>query len=65
MAAAGWFEIVVGGAILGLWASLLATNQVAEIRQGDRAIWFHIGAKTVLGAGLLGSGLLLVSNDAV
>ncbi len=64
MAAAAWFEMVVGVAILGLWTFLIATHRVPELREGDRAIWFHIGAETLLGAGLLASGLLLLADDA-
>ncbi len=59
------FELVAGFAIIGLWTILLATHEVPEIRAKDRAIWFHLAAEYSLGAVLVVSGLLLLSDDQV
>lgn len=58
------FELVAGVAIIGLWAILLTTHQVPEIQARDRSIWFHLAAEFALGAVLIASGLLLLSDDA-
>ena len=59
MVLVGWFEIVVGLAIAGLWASLLLTRQVPQIAEGRRDILFHLGAE------LLTAVLLVVAGGAV
>ena len=64
MAAIAWFYMVVGVAILLLWAFLLVTTQVPEVAEGDRAIWFHIVAEALLGATLLLAGFWLLSGPS-
>lgn len=59
------FQLVTGVAIIGLWTILLATHQVPEIQAKDRSIWFHLAAEFSLGAALVASGLLLLSDDQV
>ena len=56
-------ELAAGVAIIGLSTILLATHQVPEIQARDRSIWFHPAAEFALGAALITSGLLLLSND--
>lgn len=52
-----WFQIAVGGGILGLWTTLLVTRQVPEISAGKRDIWFHIAAEALTAALLLAAGI--------
>ncbi|MGB5756485.1 MAG: hypothetical protein WBM50_06195 [Acidimicrobiales bacterium] len=57
-------EVVVGVGILGMWTLLLAARRVPEIAEGDRAIWFHLAAESLLGVALVAGGsLLLVVGD--
>jgi hypothetical protein len=62
----GWFQVVVGVAILGLWTMLLPTGQVPEVQAGQVDIWFHLAAELLL-AGLLviaGASLLRRADHA-
>jgi hypothetical protein len=58
---AGWFALVVGVGIIGLWTVLLATRQVPEVAEGDPAIWFHLAAEYLLGITLVVSGSLILA----
>jgi hypothetical protein len=60
MTVIGVFALIVGVGIVGLWIMLLSTHQVPEIETGDRAIWFHITAESLLGVVLIVSGALLL-----
>lgn len=64
--AVGWFQIVIGVAIIGLWVMLLATRQVPQIPAGNRDIWFHLTAELLTAALLAGAGtwLLTTGTDA-
>ncbi len=54
------FELIAGLGIVGLWTMLLVTRRVPEIRDRDRAIWFHLAAEYLLGLLLIASGSLLL-----
>ncbi|MEN8238840.1 MAG: hypothetical protein ABFR53_06510 [Actinomycetota bacterium] len=60
MAFVAWLALISGVGIVGLWTMLIATGQVPEIEERDRAIWFHITAEYLLGFALISSGLLLL-----
>jgi peptidoglycan/LPS O-acetylase OafA/YrhL len=53
----GWFLLLVGVAIAGLWAVLLSTGQVVEIQQGRLDILFHLAAEFATAALLVVAGL--------
>lgn len=54
-----WFQIVVGIAVAGLWAALLASGQVPEVQAGRVEIWFHLTAELTM------AGLLVTAGAAV
>jgi len=56
------FAVVAGVAMLGLWTMLLAARQVPEVAEGDREIWFHIGAEVVAAIMLVAGGVWLVAS---
>lgn len=56
----GWFQIVLGTAVAGLWTVLLAAGQVPEVQAGQVDIWFHIAAEMALAAALLAGGVALL-----
>lgn len=58
-----WFQLAVGVAIVGLWATLLATGQVPEIAAGHRDIWFHLLAEAATSALLISAGFALWRSD--
>lgn len=55
----GWFQIVMGLGVAGLWVMLIVTDEVPEITAGQVDIWFHLAAE------LLMAGLLLAAGAAV
>ncbi len=57
----GWFEIVTGVAIAGLWAMLLTTGQVPELTEGRRDILFHIGAEFLTALLLIVAGIAILT----
>jgi hypothetical protein len=54
------FQIVVGVAVTGLWAVLLATGQVPEVQAGQVDIWFHVAAELGMAGLLVGAGAALL-----
>ena len=62
MKVVGGFQVVVGTAMLMLWAILLSTGQVAEVTDGRTDIWFHLGAEVVTAALLLAGGTSLLRS---
>jgi hypothetical protein len=58
----GWFAIVVGLAIAGLWSVLLATHQVPELAEGRRDIVFHLGAEFLTALLLVGAGTAVLTT---
>jgi hypothetical protein len=54
----GWFLVVVGVAIAGLWVVLLLTGQVAELQDGRVDIVFHLVAELVTAALLVVGGIV-------
>lgn len=54
----GWYQVVLGGLIAGLWALLLVTAQVPEVEAGERGIWFHLLAEAFVSVSLLSGGAL-------
>jgi hypothetical protein len=55
-----WFQVVVGVAVAGLWAVLLATGQVPEVAEGRVDIWFHVAAELAMAGLLVGAGAALL-----
>ena len=60
----GWFQVVVGASIAGLWATLVATGQVPEIDQGRVDIWFHLAAELLTAGLLVAAGLAVVRGSS-
>jgi peptidoglycan/LPS O-acetylase OafA/YrhL len=60
MRAIGWFLLVVGVAIAGLWTLLLVTGQVPEVDEGRLDIWFHIAAELATAGMLIAAGTTLL-----
>ena len=60
MAVAGWFQIGVGIAIVGLWSMLVATRQVPQIAEGKCDIWFHLVAELLTAVALIVGGVWLL-----
>jgi peptidoglycan/LPS O-acetylase OafA/YrhL len=58
----GWFLLLVGVAIAGLWALLLVTGQVPEVEAGRIDIWFHIAAEVGAAALLVVAGLMVLRD---
>ena len=56
----GWFQIVIGAAVAGLWTLLLATGQVPEVQAGQVDIWFHVAAELTMAAALLAGGIAVL-----
>ena len=52
----GWFQIVTGVAIAGLWSVLLATGEVPELTEGRLDILFHLGAEFLTALLLIAAG---------
>jgi hypothetical protein len=65
MRVVGWFELLVGAAILGLWTVLLATGQVPEVAAGQTDIWFHLVAEGLLSVLLLAAGTAAIRGSDV
>jgi hypothetical protein len=65
MRVVGWFELVVGSAILGLWSVLLATGQVPEVAAGQTDIWFHLAAEAFLATLLIVAGTAALRGSEV
>jgi hypothetical protein len=62
MTTIAWFEIALGTLVLAWWAAALLTGQVPEVRRGERAIWFHIAAETLMAGLLIGGGIVLLTS---
>jgi hypothetical protein len=58
----GWFQLVTGSAMLGLWGMLVATDQVAELAEGRVDILFHLAAEVITAALLIVGGLGLLRS---
>ena len=56
----GIYAIIIGIGIIGLWAMLLRTNQVPELKSEPVAIKFHITAEMTMGILSLLSGISLL-----
>jgi hypothetical protein len=55
-----WFQVVVGVAVVVLWAVLLTTGQVPEVADGRVDIWFHVAAELAMAGLLVGAGAALL-----
>jgi len=55
-----WFQLVVGGGIVGLWPLLILAGEVPELAAGQRDIWFHIAAEVIAGLLLITAGIGLL-----
>ena len=55
-------SLLLGTAIPGLWAILLATGQVVELSQRRRDVLFHIAAEVAAGAALIASGVAVIAT---
>lgn len=49
-----------GAGILCFWTVMVATRRVPEIREGKRAIWFHVGAEVLLAVLLIAGGIAVL-----
>jgi hypothetical protein len=62
-----WYAIavttVLGVALIGFWAMLLARHAVPELNAGLPSIRFHIGAELLTAAGLPASAACLALTD--
>lgn len=58
----GWFAIIVGIAMVLIWAWLLFTGDVPEIELDPLGMWFHIGAELATAAMLVLAGRGLLSG---
>lgn len=63
MTLVGWFSLLAGIAIAGLWVALLTRRAVPEIAAGDTEIWFHIAAELVTAALLVVGGVALLAGE--
>jgi hypothetical protein len=55
--AVGWFQLLAGVAVLGLWTLLLLGGQVPEVQEGRVDIWFHVAAEVAMAVALVTAGL--------
>ncbi len=62
MKGVGWFQVVMGCGIVGVWTLLLATGQVPEVGDGRIDIWFHLAAEVATGAALVVAGVLVLQR---
>ena len=53
---AGWFQLVVGIAVIAWWALAAATNGIPELEDGRTDIVFHIAAELVMAWLLIAAG---------
>ena len=56
----GIYAIIIGAGIIGLWAMLVRTKQVPELKTEPVAIKFHIAAEMTMGILSLMSGVFLL-----
>jgi hypothetical protein len=61
---AGWYGIVVGLLMLGMWSFFLANGQVPELQTEPIRIYFHLAAEFTTAIGLLFGGLVLLRKLA-
>ncbi len=64
MRTVGWFQVVMGCGIVGVWALLLVTGQVPEVLEGRTDIWFHLAAELATGAALVVAGVLVLQRTS-
>lgn len=62
MTVVAWYELVVGGSIVGFWVLALVTRRVPEIAEGRRDIRFHIAAELLAAVGLIVGGVWLLTG---
>lgn len=53
------FELVVGCGVLLWWGIALSAGEVPEVEAGERAIWFHFAAESIMAILLITAGVLL------
>lgn len=58
----GWFQLVMGCGIVGVWTLLLVTGQVLEVDEGRIDSWFHLTAELATGAALVVAGVLILQR---
>jgi hypothetical protein len=61
---AAGFAILVGAAMLVIWAYLLATGGVPELAVRPFDTWMHIGAEVLTALLLLAAGLALIARQS-
>ena len=59
---AGWFGIVVGIGMMGMWTVFLLTGQVPEINSEPYRIAFHLAAEFITAIGLLAAGIAILKD---
>jgi len=58
----GIYSLIVGVGIIGLWAMLIVTKQVPEMKTEPIAIGFHIVVENLMGILSVISGIILLLN---
>lgn len=59
---AGWFGIIVGSLMFGMWIFFLASGQVPELNTEPFRIYFHLAAEFTTAIGLIVGGIGLLKN---
>jgi hypothetical protein len=57
-----WFQLMVGLLMAAVWPVLIATGEVPEIAEGQRAIWFHLAAESLTAGLLIAAGALILAG---
>lgn len=61
---AGWFGVVVGTCIAGMWIVFFASSAVPEVRTAPIALGFHLAAEALTAFTLVTSGVGLLLGTA-
>lgn len=59
---AGWYGVVVGLLMLGMWSFFLAAGQVPELQTEPYRIYFHLAAEFTTAIALIVGGVRLLKN---
>ena len=60
---AGWYGVVVGLLMLGMWSFFLLTSQVPELQTEPYRISFHLAAEFTTAICLIIGGIYLIRNQ--
>lgn len=56
------FSLVVGSGMIAQWTMSYFSKQIPELKTEPIRIWFHIGAELLTAAGLVASGIALLTS---